>query len=264
MGVALLMIFFHQTNKKHVVFAGLILAITSLGPLVPWTIRNWRVFHVFQPLASRYANDPGEFFRPGFNHWVKTWMADSVSVEEVYWKVDGEPIDPQQLPERAFDDRAEYEKTIAVIARYNEQLYIDAQMDSEFEEIARQREEHSRLRYVLWLPFLRTADMWLRPRTEFLDIETRWWEFEEHEGESWFALAWAGLNLFYMLAALRGWLVFRLGVAGIFVVSFILLRSLFLSSLENPEPRYMLECFPVVLALAGAAFASKMRLSWRN
>ena len=28
----------------------------------------------------------------------------------------------------------------------------------------------------LWLPFLRTADMWLRPRTELLDVETRWWE----------------------------------------------------------------------------------------
>jgi len=255
LGIALLVILFRTPKKKQVILAGLILAITSLGPLVPWTVRNWRVFHVFQPLASRYANDPGEFLPRGFNHWVKTWMADSVSVEEVYWKVDGEPIDPQQLPERAFDNRAEYEKTLAIIARYNEQLYIDPQMDAEFEEIARERQEHSRLRYIVWLPFLRTADMWLRPRTEFLDVETRWWEFEEHEGESWFALAWAGLNLFYLLAAFRGWLISRLGVAGIFVVSFILLRSLFLSSLENPEPRYMLECFPVVLALAGGAFA---------
>jgi hypothetical protein len=85
-------------------------------------------------------------------------------------------------------------------------------------------------------------------------VETRWWEFRQHEAESWFALFWAGLNLFYLVAALRGWLVSRLGVAGVFVVSFILLRSFFLSSLENPEPRYMLECFPVVLALGGAAF----------
>jgi hypothetical protein len=253
-GLALLVVLFRAANKKQVIIAGLILAFTSLGPLVPWTVRNWRVFHVSQPLASRYANDPGEFLPRGFNHWVKTWMADFVSVDEVYWKVSGEPIDPQQLPERAFDTRAEYENTLAIIARYNEQLYIDPQMDAEFEEIARLREEHSRLRYVLWLPFLRTADMWLRPRTELLDVETRWWEFRRHEAESWFALAWAGLNLFYILAALRGWLVSRLGVAGIFVVSFILLRSLFLSSLENPEPRYMLECFPVVLALAGGAF----------
>ena len=72
--------------------------------------------------------------------------------------------------------------------------------------------------------------------------------------QSWFALLWAGLNLFYLVAVLRGWLVSRLGIAGVFVISFVLLRSFFLSSLENPEPRYMLECFPVVLALAGAAF----------
>jgi hypothetical protein len=50
-------------------------------------------------------------------------------------------------------------------------------------------------------------------------------------------------------------MVSRLGVAGVFVVGFVLLRSVFLSSLENPEPRYVLECFPVVLALAGGAFA---------
>ena len=255
MGLALLVIFFRKGNKKQVVFAGILLAVTSLGPLVPWAVRNWRVFHVWQPLASRYANDPGEFLPRGFNHWVKTWMADFVSVEEVYWKVSGEPIDPQQLPQRAFDSREEYEKTLAVIARYNQQLYIDPQMDAEFEAIARQRQEHSRLRYLVWLPFLRTADMWLRPRTELLEVETRWWEFSEHESESWFALFWAGLNLLYIAAALRGWLVSRLGIAGMFVIGFVLLRSIFLSSLENPEPRYMLECFPVVLALAGGAFA---------
>ena len=254
LSLALLVILFRKSNKKQAVFAGLVLAITSLGPLVPWTVRNWRVFHVWQPLASRYANDPGEFLPRGFNHWVKTWMVDYVSVEEVYWKVSGEPIDPQQLPERAFDTRPEYEKTTAVIARYNEQLYIDPQMDAEFEEIAEQRQEHSHLRYLVWLPFLRTTDMWLRPRTELLDVETRWWEFSPHEKESWFALFWAGLNLIYLAAALRGWLVSRLGIAGVFVIGFVLLRSFFLSSLENPEPRYMLECFPVVLALAGAAF----------
>jgi hypothetical protein len=28
--------------------------------------------------------------------------------------------------------------------------------------------------------------------------------------------------------------------------------------MENPEPRYVLECFPVFLALAGGAFARSM------
>ena len=255
LGLPLLVLLMRRADKKRVIIAGVLLAVTSLGPLVPWTIRNWRVFHVWQPLASRYANDPEEFLPRGFNHWVKTWMVDYVSVEEVYWKVSGEPIDLQQLPGRAFDSRPEYDKTLDVIARYNQQLYIDPQMDAEFEEIARQREEHNHLRYMLWLPFLRTADMWLRPRTELLEIETRWWEFSRHQEESCFALLWAGLNLFYLLAAWRGWLRRRLGLAGVFVIGFVLLRSIFLSSLENPEPRYVLECFPVVLALAGAAFA---------
>jgi 4-amino-4-deoxy-L-arabinose transferase-like glycosyltransferase len=255
LGLAMLVLLFRKPDKKKVLIASVLLAVTSLGPLVPWTVRNWRVFHVWQPLASRYANDPGEFLPRGFNHWVKTWMVDYVSVEEVYWKVSGEPIDPQQLPERAFDTRPEYEKTLDLISRYNQQLYIDPSMDAEFEEIARLREEHNPLRYAVWLPLLRTSDMWLRPRTELLNVETRWWEFSRHTSESWFALLWAGLNLFYIVAAFRGWFRWRLGVAGVFVIGFVLLRSAFLSSLENPEPRYVLECFPVLLALAGGAFA---------
>jgi len=39
---------------------------------------------------------------------------------------------------------------------------------------------------------------------------------------------------------------------------FLLLRSLFLSTIENPEPRYTLECFPVILAWAGAFLGSKL------
>ena len=152
-------------------------------------------------------------------------------------------------------------KTLDIISRYNQQLYIDPQMDAEFEEVARLHIEHNPLRYDIWMPFLRTSDMWLRPRTELFDIETRWWEFSEHEEESWFALFWAGLNLFYIVMALRGWTRWPLGAAGIFVIGFVLLRSIFLSSLENPEPRYMLECFPVVLALAGGAFARKAKTS---
>jgi 4-amino-4-deoxy-L-arabinose transferase-like glycosyltransferase len=254
LGMALLILLLRQPNKRQVIVAGVLLVATSLGPLVPWTARNWRVFHVWQPLASRYANDPGEFVPMGFNHWVRTWVVDFVSVEDVYWHVSGEPIDPQHLPERAFDTRPEYDRTQALIARYNQQLYIDPEMDAEFEDIARLRVEHNPLRYAVWLPALRMADMWLRPRTEMLDIETRWWEFDKHQRESAFALAWAGINLFYILAAIRGLMKWRLGVIGIFLVAFVVMRTLFLSTLENPEPRYVLECFPALLALAGGAF----------
>jgi 4-amino-4-deoxy-L-arabinose transferase-like glycosyltransferase len=254
--MALLAILLRSPRRQQVVIAGVVYLAAALAPLAPWTVRNKRVFHVFQPLASRYANDPGEFVPMGFNHWMKTWVVDFVSTEEVYWKQPGEPIDPHTLPERAFDTWPDYQKTQELIAQYNAALDIDPALDWQFELLARERVNHNPLRYSIWLPALRMADMWLRPRTELLNVETRWWEFSEHPRESWFALLWAGLNAFYIAAAFTGWLKNRFGMVGLFLVGFVVMRTLFLSSIENPEPRYVLECFPVVLALAGLAFAA--------
>ncbi len=261
LGAALLASLFRLTNKRQVVWASALLAVTSLAPLVPWTVRNWKTFHVWQPLAPRYANDPGEPVFSGFNHWTKTWIVDYVSVEEVYWEVPGEPLDASSLPERAFDSRAEYDRTHDLIARYNQQLGVGPEMDAQFEQLAQERVKRSRFRYFIRLPAMRIADMWFRPRTELLPIESRWWEFSQHTEESTFAVFWAAINLFCVLVALRGWLHWRLGIAGVALVGFILLRSAFLGTLENPEPRYVLECFPVLLALAGGAFARKSSAS---
>jgi hypothetical protein len=37
------------------------------------------------------------------------------------------------------------------------------------------------------------------------------------------------------------------------LIGFVVIRSLFLGTLENPEPRYTLEMFPVILVFAAAA-----------
>jgi 4-amino-4-deoxy-L-arabinose transferase-like glycosyltransferase len=257
LGLGLLVLLFRSQSKKRVFVAGTLLMVVSLAPLIPWTVRNWHRFHVFQPLAPRYADDPGEFVPHGFNHWVKSWMVDFVSVEEVYWHVSGETVDFELLPERAFDSYEQYDRTDDLMVEYNQQLSVDADLDADFEQLAQERVHHSRFRYYVWLPFLRIADMWLRPRTELVPVETRWWEFSHHPGQSWFALLWAALNLFYLLAAFRGWMNWRLGLPGMVLIGFVLIRSAFLGALENPESRYVLECFPVVLALAGGAFARK-------
>jgi 4-amino-4-deoxy-L-arabinose transferase-like glycosyltransferase len=254
-GLVLLLLLFFQSNRRQIIAAGAVFLVVSLAPLVPWTARNWRVFHVFEPLASRYATDPGEFVPYGFNHWVKTWMADYASVEDIFWQVSGETIDVQMLPERAFDSRREYDHTRELIDRYNQQLYIDPQLDWQFELLARERVVHNPFRYFVWMPFLRISDMWLRPRTEMLPVDTHWWRFSEDPGESAFALLWAALNLFYLIAALRGWMTWKLGIYAVPLIAYLVMRSIFLSTLENPEPRYVLECFPVVLALAAGAFA---------
>jgi hypothetical protein len=46
----------------------------------------------------------------------------------------------------------------------------------------------------------------------------------------------------------------RAGVA--LLATFILLRTAFLTTLETPEPRYVLVCYPALLALAAQLFAN--------
>lgn len=230
----------------------------SVLPFVPWTIRNWETFHVFQPLAPRYAMDPGENTDPGFNRWTKTVCADFACTWDIYWNANSDDISPAKLPARAFDSQAQYRQTLQLLKTYNDGDELTPQIDAEFGALAAEHIRAHPFRYYVELPLARLADMWLRPRTEMLWIEVRWWQFEAHEGETEFAWAYAALNLAYLLAALAGFLK-RPRFAGA-ILAFVLLRCvLLLAFVEAPEPRYTLECFPPLIALAAIALAGRAR-----
>ena len=254
----------HPARRKQmadILVAGMIVSVIALAPLAPWTIRNFRTLHHFQPLAPRYANETNELVSRGFNRWVKTWIADYASVEEIYWNVPGEKIDPEKLPSRAIDNMAERDSTLTVIADYNQTQDITPELDARFGNLAANRIRAHPVRYYFGLPLLRIADMWLRPRTEILPPDVRWWEFHDDTKQSVIAVGFGLLNLFYVAAALlalirllaRGQARTPSGIrwAGLFV-SFLLLRSAFLGTLENPEPRYTLECYPAIIVLASS------------
>jgi hypothetical protein len=252
----------------------LLFSALALAPLAPWTLRNWRDFHVVQPLAPRYATDPGQFVPLGFQRWMKTWIADYVSVAEIYWPLDEETIDISRAPLRAFDSNGERQAVASLFARYNVARQWTPELDRALGEIAARRIAEHRLRYYLWLPALRMADMWLRPRTEMLGVNDRWWRVEEDPGGAAVAMALGALNLFYVAAAALGILALwrRRGAAasgltrppwGV-LLAFVMVRTLFLGTLENPEPRYTLECYPVVLVLAAALFAGARLRSRRQ
>jgi hypothetical protein len=42
-----------------------------------------------------------------------------------------------------------------------------------------------------------------------------------------------------------------------FLVLFILIRTAFLTTLETPEPRYVLVCFPALIAMGAQVFARR-------
>ncbi len=241
---------------REALLAGVILSGLALAPLAPWTLRNLQTLHQFQPLAPRYATNPGEYVPSGFNLWVKTWMADYVSVEEIYWQEPGNEIDVTKLPMRAFDSPEQERRTVELLDRYNDRKRINVSLDAQFAALARERIDSSPMRFYVWLPLLRIADMWLRPRTELTQADPRWWEFNDDPKYSVLSLAFGIINFIYVALACIGILQAKTVRRFAPLLLFLLVRSLFLGSLENPEPRYTLECYPVLIVLAAVAGAT--------
>ena len=230
----------------------LVCMLLALAPFAAWTWRNAHVFHVFQPLAPRYATDPGENTLPGWQRWVKTWSLDFVSTYQVYWNMPGAPLMVADLPPRALDSAAQRALTARLFADYEANgEEMSPALDDRFAQLANERIAAHPLRYYGWLPLGRMADMWLRPRVENLPIDLDWWVYAHHNQETRFSWFYAGLNALYLLLALIG-LCLRPRL-WLWMLLYMLLRSALLCTIEAPEARYTIECFPMIFVLGGVA-----------
>jgi hypothetical protein len=242
-----------------------LVGVLAILPLVPWTVRNWSVFGVFQPLAPKYATDPDELAGYGFNHWYKSWAWEFKSTEDVYWSINSTPLPMEDVPERAYDNEAQRAATAAVIHDYNQTQVLTADEDARFDAIARERRRAHPLRYYVGLPVARVADMWLRPRTEMIYDDQDWWSFEDHWDESAVAAGLALLNLAYMGLAVAGFVRARRRssteawvVAGVLVL-YVALRTALLLTMEYSEQRYTLECFPALFLLGAYLLGTRTK-----
>jgi hypothetical protein len=233
--------------QKAVAMSALFGCLACL-PLVPWSIRNAVTFHVFQPLAPRHVNDPGERVNLGFYRWLRTWAVEYETTGQVYWKFTGNAISMSNVSPRAFDSDAQRAETERLIAAYNVHMDVDQPLDDAFGALADRRIHANPLRYYVALPVMRVADMLFRPR-----VDGTWIPASFRETNGWRRAEWIGLgllNLFYAGAALLGVLRRRVPVAA-FMAIYVALRFLVIAGMENAEPRYTLEIYPVLLVCAG-------------
>jgi hypothetical protein len=306
---------------------GAVFAAGCFLVLAPWTIRNERVFNLFQPLAPRHAKMPGEFVPHGYFAWLRTWIQDQRYIGPVLLKLDQAPIDIDEIPDTAFDSLEEKKQIAALFERYshpplvpaeqrgtpefnrdvpeendlppgnaaerpkqdefdlNEQenlpdesedslniehdqveesqeVKMTPEIDAAFARIARDRISRSPIRYYLSLPFRRAVSLWFDTHSQYYLFEGELMPLEELDKATqqhiWLPL-FAALTWIYTLLGVTGaWLLWRTqdydARRWVFLVGLIaFLRLGFFATLENPEPRYVVEIFPFITILGGIA-----------
>ena len=256
-------------KRRRFLFKLQLLLLSAVGcalPLAPWAIRNAVTLHELQILAPKDSNLPGELVPYGFMAWEKTWLFRVRDCYLVPWRLNEEAIFVEDIPARAFDTPEEKQRVAAVLEQYNNDLSLTSEEDAEFAQLARERNARHPLRTYIWLPAARAVTIWFTPRIELLPISGHVFPLKQmreddpvdQEVTSLFFI----MNLFYVglgvWGAARLWRSNSAARPAVAVLAiFILLRTGFLTTLETPEPRYVLVCFPALIAMGAQVFARR-------
>jgi Dolichyl-phosphate-mannose-protein mannosyltransferase len=307
----------------RVLTRGFVFSLVFALVLMPWAWRNWRVFHLFQPIAPAHGEMPGEFVPRGYNLWLRTWIDDERYIGPMLWGLDDQPIKLEQVPERAFASPDEKARVAALLEQYNhppdsqptdeeaakdkadnstdndndqadndedqasdedqqssdepdeqtdetdQSEHADVEMtpaiDAGFAEIAHERIQRAPLRFYLWLPLKRACALWFDTHSQYYPFDGELFplselDYSKHQ-QFWLPL-FALLTWGYTLLGLAGaWVLWRdkagAGWRWLLLAALLTLpRLVFLSTLENPEPRYVVEIFPLLAVLGGIALGA--------
>ena len=182
---------------------------------------------------------------------------------QVSWKLNGEAIDVDSIPARAFDTPQERSRVADILEQYNNDLTLTPQEDAAFGQLARERTARHPLRTYLFLPAARAVTLWFTPRIELLPVSgtvfplRQSWHDDRVDQSA--TVGFFFLNIFYVALGIYGacclWRWNRHVRPAVMVLAlFVLLRTAFLTTIETPEPRYVLECYPILLAFAATLF----------
>src|SRR5229473_5476102 len=259
-------VFFLRENYRRWFLVCLAMTLGCLMILSPWAIRNMVTLGEPQFLAPKNSNLPGELVPYGFMAWEETWIFRVRDCYLVPWRLNEEAIFVEDIPARAFDTPEEKERVAMILEQYNTDLTLTPEEDAAFAQLARERTASRPLRTYLWLPAARAVTIWFTPRIELLPVSGHVFPLaemrEDDPVDQELTSLFFALNLFYV--GLGVWGAIRLWrwnpatrVAVAFLALFIVLRTAFLTTLETPEPRYVLVCFPALIALGAQVFTGR-------
>src|SRR5437660_8919697 len=266
--IALWLRYGRPANWRGLTVATLWMIVGLLLPLAPWAARNAVSLGRVQFLAPRYAETYGDVLPTGFYAWTKTWMFRFRDAYLFTWKLPSQPIDLNNLPSYAVDSAEEFSRVASLLDRYNRTHGMTHTFDLEFAELARQRAKRHPIRTYVSIPIERAAAMWFTPRITLLPYSGRLWPLAEsyrsNPADFEVTLGLALLNVLYVGMALAAAWFWRTNPGVLLIATFIVVRTAFFTQVQTCEPRYVLECFPAVLAVAAQLFRSQCRDGARN
>jgi 4-amino-4-deoxy-L-arabinose transferase-like glycosyltransferase len=262
-GVALSIRWRRRANWPQLILATCWMCVGLLLPLAPWAARNARTFGRVEFLGPRYAQTYGDFIPRGYFSWTQTWMTRFGDAYLVTWSLGNQPIGIAAIPASAFDSDTEHARVAQLLQRYNSNLKMTPMLDREFANLAAERTARNPLRTYIFVPAGRIVAMWFTPHIELLPYSGKLWP----PGERWrgnpadfgVTLGFGILSFVYLGLAAVGWWRDRAQLAATFLILFIAIRTLAMTLLQTVEPRYVIECFPVIVALGALAWAMPTR-----
>ena len=312
-------------NFVGIIVKGILFSVAFILPLVPWTIRNERVFGMFQPLAPAHAEAPGEFVPHGYYLWLRTWINDSRYIPAMQWGLEIQRIKIEQVPEFAFDSDEEKSQVSALLDQYNNSdpdhpmvtdqkqaqadsddnddssaddnsddnsddqsddsdqddqpqqpeeldLKISPEVDAAFKQIAENRIARRPFHFYVTLPVERATSMWFDTHSDYYSFNGELLPMKDldldNNQEIWLPLFAAGVWIYTLLAVAGAifLLISKRRRSWLWLLMVLLLsvpRIAFFGTLENPEPRYLVELF-IFAAILGGIALSHLRFTCRS
>src|SRR5277367_3338683 len=152
-----------------------------------------------------------------------------------------------------------------LLAQYNRDLEMTPLRDHGFALLAAERTARNPLRTYLFVPAERIAAMWFTPRIELPPYSGKLWPAGEHwrgnPADFGVTFGFGILGFVHLALAAVGWWRCRAQLVATFLFLFVGIRTVVMTQLQTVEPRYVIECFPVIVALGALVWAMPGRRS---